>query len=280
MRAAVARDGLDGMLRDAERAYRSLPEGSPWRPLCCFLRGVGAHLEGDLGRARDHLAEGARTGAIAAPAVQALCLAQMALLAIGDGDGEQALLLAARARSQVERVGVDDHPTSALVYAVSALVRAHRDRVEEAQADRRRAARLLSRLVDYVPWYVVEARVVLARAALRLGDVTGSRTLLAEASRALGDDSTPVLRAWIDEASEQVEAFALTDLVRLSSLTTAELRVLALMPTHLTFREIGRRLHVSTNTIKTHTHAVYRKLDVRSRSEAVLRARATGLLDA
>ena len=43
---------------------------------------------------------------------------------------------------------------------------------------------------------------------------------------------------------------------------------------------MGRRLHVSANAIKTHAHAVCRKLDVCSRSEAVVRARSTGLLDA
>ena len=281
MRAAVCRDDIDKMLRDAERGYERSPEDSPWRALCCLLRGVGTHLQGDAGRARPDLEEGARRGAISAPSVQALCLAQLALLAIDAGDWEQGPLLAARARSQIERVGLEDHPTSALVFAVSALVRAHRDRVEDAQADRRRAIDLLARLVDYVGWYDVEARVVLARAALRLGDVTGTRTLLAEASRALaraGDDAV-VLRAWIDEVWEQVEAFAVTELVGPSSLTTAELRVLALMPTHLSFREMGRRLHVSANTIKTHAHAVYRKLDVCSRSEAVVRARSTGLLD-
>jgi LuxR family transcriptional regulator, maltose regulon positive regulatory protein len=281
MRAAVARDGVDRMQHDAATAYRHLPADSPWRSLCCLLRGVGQHLEGDAGAARIQLEEGARRGAIAAPGVQTLCLAQLALLAIGDGDWEQGSLLAMRARSQVERVGLDGHPTSALVYAVSALVRAYRDRIEDAQADRRRAAELLSRLLDYVTWYDVEARVALARAALRLGDVTGTRTLLGEASRALGhDDESPVLRAWIDEIWEQVEAFTVTELVGPSSLTTAELRVLALMPTHLSFREMGRRLHVSANTIKTHAHAIYRKLDVCSRSEAVVRARSTGLLDA
>ena len=123
-------------------------------------------------------------------------------------------------------------------------------------------------------------RIALARAALRLGDVTGARTLLAEASRAVsraGD--LPVLKAWVDDLWSQLEAFSATALVGPSSLTTAELRVLALLPTHLSFREMGRRLHVSANTIKTHAHAVYRKLDVCSRSEAVLRARETGLLD-
>ena len=121
---------------------------------------------------------------------------------------------------------------------------------------------------------------MLARAALRLGDVTGARTLLAEAERAVRHDDAAVhLRTWIAELREQVDAFTVTELVGPSSLTTAELRVLSLMPTHLSFREMGNRLHVSANTVKTHAHAVYRKLDVCSRSEAVVRARGTGLLD-
>jgi ATP/maltotriose-dependent transcriptional regulator MalT len=39
-------------------------------------------------------------------------------------------------------------------------------------------------------------------------------------------------------------------------------------------------LHVSANTVKTHAHAIYRKLDACSRSEAVERARDAGLLGA
>jgi LuxR family maltose regulon positive regulatory protein len=281
LRSAVARAGVAAMGRDAARGYERLPEESPWRSLCCLLEGVATHLQGDAAAARPRLEEGARRGAIEAPVVQALCLAQLALLAIDDGDWELARLLSARGRSQVERHGLDRHPTCALVIAVSAFVRAHRDRVDEAQADRRRATELMTRLEDYVAWYDVEVRVVLARTALRLGDVTGTRTLLAEAGRKLepGDDIR-VLRTWIDELWAQVEAFTVTELVGPSSLTTAELRVLALMPTHLSFREMGRRLHVSANTVKTHAHAVYRKLDVCSRSEAVVRARSTGLLDA
>jgi len=52
-----------------------------------------------------------------------------------------------------------------------------------------------------------------------------------------------------------------------------------LLPTHLSFREIGLRLQVSANTVKTHAHAVYRKLDACSRSEAVVQARRMGLVD-
>ena len=280
MRAAVARQGIAPMVADAARAYEGLRDDSPWRSLCCLLQGAGEYLAGDGEAAVARLEEGARRGAIGARGVQILCLAQLALAAIDDGDWEQGRLLASRARAQVERMDLAGSPTCALVYAVSALVRAHRDRVEDAQADRRKAIELLTQLVDYIPWYEVETRIVLARTALRLGDVTGTRTLLGEASRMLARaDDAAVLRRWIDELWSQTEAFTVTALVGPSSLTTAELRVLALMPTHLSFREIGRRLHVSANTVKTHAHAVYRKLDVCSRSEAVVRATETGLLD-
>jgi LuxR family maltose regulon positive regulatory protein len=55
--------------------------------------------------------------------------------------------------------------------------------------------------------------------------------------------------------------------------------VLRFLPSHLSFREIGARLHVSTNTVKTQALSVYRKLDVSSRSEAVARGQLVGLID-
>jgi LuxR family maltose regulon positive regulatory protein len=55
--------------------------------------------------------------------------------------------------------------------------------------------------------------------------------------------------------------------------------VLPLLATHLSFREIGERLFVSRNTIKTHAISVYRKLGVSSRSEAIHRADELGLVD-
>jgi LuxR family maltose regulon positive regulatory protein len=60
--------------------------------------------------------------------------------------------------------------------------------------------------------------------------------------------------------------------------SAAELRVLSLLPTDLSLRDIGRRLFISVNTVRTHTRALYRKLGVTSREEAVARANALGLL--
>ncbi len=51
-----------------------------------------------------------------------------------------------------------------------------------------------------------------------------------------------------------------------SSLTAAELRLVPLLPTHLSMQEIGDRLHISRNTVKSELISLYRKLGVSSRS--------------
>ena len=63
-----------------------------------------------------------------------------------------------------------------------------------------------------------------------------------------------------------------------STLTVAELRLLPYLTTHLTFPEIGERLYVSRNTVRSEAMAVYRKLNVNSRNGAVERARELGLV--
>jgi ATP/maltotriose-dependent transcriptional regulator MalT len=62
-----------------------------------------------------------------------------------------------------------------------------------------------------------------------------------------------------------------------SSLTAAELRLLPLLSTHLSFREIGERLYISPHTVKTQAYSIYRKLGVSSRSGAVTRTQELGL---
>ena len=61
-------------------------------------------------------------------------------------------------------------------------------------------------------------------------------------------------------------------------LTDSELRVLRLLATDLSKREIGSELYVSVNTVKTHVKHLYAKLDVQTRRQAIERARALGLL--
>jgi ATP/maltotriose-dependent transcriptional regulator MalT len=64
-----------------------------------------------------------------------------------------------------------------------------------------------------------------------------------------------------------------------TSLSRAEMRVLQLLPTHLSLSEIGDRLHISRNTVKSHVAAVYRKLGCSTRNEVVVRGRDLGLLE-
>jgi len=61
-------------------------------------------------------------------------------------------------------------------------------------------------------------------------------------------------------------------------LSDAELRVARYLPSNLTAYEIASELVVSANTVRTHMRHIYAKLDVHSRSEAVVRARELGLV--
>ena len=64
-----------------------------------------------------------------------------------------------------------------------------------------------------------------------------------------------------------------------SALTGAELRLLPLLSTHLSFAEIAAELFLSPNTAKTHAVSIYRKLNAGTRGQAVSRARELGLLE-
>jgi LuxR family transcriptional regulator, maltose regulon positive regulatory protein len=63
-----------------------------------------------------------------------------------------------------------------------------------------------------------------------------------------------------------------------SSLTAAELRVLPILATHLSFREIGAGKFLSPHTVKSQVMSIYRKLGASSRHQAVLRSRELGFL--
>ena len=54
--------------------------------------------------------------------------------------------------------------------------------------------------------------------------------------------------------------------------------VLKLISEGLTNQEIAQRLYLSTNTIKSHSIKIYRKLNVNNRNQAVSKARLLGIL--
>ena len=274
--AALGRKGLEAMSDHATVAAQEFPDDSPWLSMCCLINGAGLHLRGFREQARATLSEGARRGAVGAPNIQVLCLSQLALLAIEEGDWHGAETLASQSRDQVDRSGLGDYPVMALALAVSALVRSNRGMAEKAAADLRLGMRLLEALDEFAPWYEAESRIVLARAAARLDDVQSATRMLADAERLLRlTPDANVLGEWIEQTAATIEALSTSGA---RDLSPAELRVLQLMPTHLSLREIAEQSFLSPNTVKSQAQSVYRKLGVSSRGEAVAQARAAGLL--
>ncbi len=276
--ATLARQGIAAMRAAVAPARALLPDENPWHSLRCLLEGIALLLAGEREEARAELVEGNRRGAVGAPNLQALCLAQLAVLAAEEGAWDDAERDVARARAQIDRTGIGGYPMVALAFAVAAHVRASRGAVDQAAADLATGARLLEQLDEFAPWYEVETRIMLARAAARLGDPQAARALLDRAAREvelMGDDT--LLGRWVEETEGLLELQADS---AAEQLTVAELRILRQLPSHLSFPQIAAAAHLSPNTVKTHVRSIYSKFDVSSRREAIEHARRIGLLDA
>jgi LuxR family maltose regulon positive regulatory protein len=277
LRGCLAPSGLAAAAEDAARARALLPADSPWHALALLVLGVAQHLDGDAEAAGATLDEAGGRAAGHLPVVAATAHAQRALLAAEAEDWDEAARHVREARTALPPGGPD--AVRALIDATAAAVAAHRGEIAQARHDADEADRLLASRADFPPWLVCESHVWLARAAIRLSDGPTARRLLARAARlvpAVGHEVT--LSRWIHEGWDRADAFAESATGDGPTLTNAELRILRLLPSHLSFREIGMRLHVSTNTVKTQALAVYRKLDVSCRSDAVERGGQAGLL--
>ena len=114
---------------------------------------------------------------------------------------------------------------------------------------------------------------------IELSDPAGASATVAQLRAALADGpDLGVLHSQADELAGELETrFQTTE--RGEHLTPAEMRLLPLLTTHLTFREIADHLDVSRNTVKTQAICTYRKLGASSRSEAIQRATELGLVE-
>jgi LuxR family maltose regulon positive regulatory protein len=137
----------------------------------------------------------------------------------------------------------------------------------------------LPRLTHAIGSFSVFLRIELVRVHLALGDANGALLLLDEVDEIFSRrPRLGVLREDSKALRGQVEANVRRSTGRPATLTAAELRLLPLLTTHLSFREIATRLYVSRNTVKTQAISVYRKLGVSSRGEAIVRASELGLV--
>ena len=278
LRAILCRDGPTTMRRDARAAWEGLSPDSPYRATMLQVEGVSYLLEGDLDRADAVLAH-AYDSAIGdgSPPLGALTLAERFLIAAERDDRPVADRLVRRAVEIVETGGFDGYWTSALVFASAARSAAYGGDIPAARGFARRAARLRPLLTYALPVVSVQALIELARAYVSLAELAGAGAVLEQASGILQQrPDLGSLAATVEQLKSVVGQF--DGIAKgASALTTAELRLVPLLSTHLTMPEIGDRLFISRHTVKTQTLSLYRKLGVSSRGEAVARISQLGL---
>jgi LuxR family transcriptional regulator, maltose regulon positive regulatory protein len=279
LRAKLCRHGIRQMRADAELALTLLPVGSLWRDPATLLLGISRLLAGDLGVADRVLAEAVEVSQDSGATVAAsVALAERAILAIGRQDWQAAETLVNQARSVVASARLEECVTSMVLYAAGARVAIHHGNLDQAQQDLARARQLRPQATHALPYYAVQARLELTRAYLVLADLAAARRVLGEVDDLLRwrpdlgtlPEQAGQLRSQLDHARG--------DVVGAAPLTTAELRLVPLLATHLSFREMGQRLYVSQHTVKTQAMSIYRKLGASSRSQAVQRVQEIGLL--
>jgi LuxR family maltose regulon positive regulatory protein len=276
----MCRGGIEQMRRDASQAVLLTPESSMLRGFALAVSGAAHLLGGRDGEADVDLAlaadVGQRTG-FGSDVVAAL--ACRASVAIERNDWPAATMFVAEGHAWTREHSVDDYLATALLTAVSARVALHEADHEAATEGLVRAQRLRPQLTFIFPWLSVLVRLELAHAYMALGDAAAVWTILREVDEIFRHrPDLGVLAQRKDEMRQRLVDMPVTT-SGASTLTSAELRVLPMLATHLTMPEIASRLFVSRHTIKSQSASIYRKLGVSTRSDAVERARAIGLLD-
>jgi len=279
LRTLLCRRGLDEMRYDASAALNGLGPTSPYRPAMLHAVATADLLEGNVesadelfARAMDEAISGGSTPFVA------LLLAERGMIAVERNEWADAGEYATEALALIDESQFDDYWTSALVFAWSARVASHDGDVARANDLVQRAARLRPLLTYALPVVSAQALLELARAYVALGDPGGAQAALSQLRDI--ERHRPALgtaHAQANELRARLETMK-GEMLGLSSLTTAELRLLPLLPSHLSLAEIGERLFVSRNTVKTQAISIYRKLGVSTRRETIDRMQDLGLI--
>jgi len=281
LRAILCRRGAEQMRTDADEAIRRFAAVGYVDPAPLALQGIALVLSGDLdggdGSFQDAVGVANEAGA---PDTLALATCERSLLAMARNDWNRGEVLADQARTALRQAGFEESYLTPLVCAAHARAAMHRGDVPAARRELIGAQRLRPLLTYALPHLAVQARIELARVHLALADPAGASTLIREVDELLRrrsslgvlGDQARALRDRLAKESGSVVPGA-------STLTAAELRLLPLLATHLSFPQIGEELFLSRNTIKSQAVSIYRKLGVASRSPAVTRARELGLLE-
>jgi LuxR family transcriptional regulator, maltose regulon positive regulatory protein len=205
-----------------------------------------------------------------APSGQAAAVASLAASRLGLG--AVAAPLSRASASALARRGVRSGTAAALAELAQAAVA--EERGEPAEAERRCLA-----AVEHADEPPTRAIALLHLARLRSSAPGDARAALEEAGAELSHcEGAKLLEMLTEEIRSELWALDRSQAAATGELSPAEQRVLRLLTTRLTQREIANELYVSFNTVKTHARVIYRKLGVSSRPAAASAARALNLI--
>jgi LuxR family transcriptional regulator, maltose regulon positive regulatory protein len=280
LRAGMCAAGPERMMADAAFSLAQEPAWSPWRDGALWLLAEAHLLAGHPDEARALFAE-ASTAATAMSNWDTIpiCAAQIAGLAMDRGEWEEAADQLNLALDTIEAQRLHDYVFSLPALAGAARLSLHHGDVKEAHRQLAQAMRARLSATYLLPYHSVRLRLQLARVYLALAEQATVRQLLREIDDIVS--RRPALGTLIDEVDglrDVLESRASPKATGTVPLTPAELRLLPYLQTHLTADMIAERLFLSSHTIKTEVKAIYRKLGVSSRNDAVQRATAIGLL--
>jgi len=286
LEAMICFDDLGGAMAAADDALAVLPAASPARSAVQALSAWHAHLLGEPEQAQ-LLARAALAGQVHLPSaglplVAYLPVAVLALVACDRGDLDGAAGLAAEAVVARDGGPLRGAPHTLPVTCASARLQTLRGDPEQAVSrclaglDLARDWRDSSLMVPALLVELARAHVALGRAedaaaAARAGlaRIAGARDagVLAAALRAFEAPRRAPTRAGLTRGQAAVD-----------ELSSREIEVLRGLAGTGSLREVADGLYISRNTIKTHTRALYAKLGVGTREEAVRRGRELGLV--
>jgi LuxR family maltose regulon positive regulatory protein len=279
LRVMMCASGPERMLADAEFAAAQERPSGTWRDTALCLLGQAHLVSGDLEHAVAALEDATSAGmALAHTDTVVLSDSELALIAMDGGRWEEAARRVNTALGIVEAQQMHDYAISILTFAAAARVALHRADIAEADRRLMQGMRVRPASTFVLPFLATRGRLELARICMMRADQAGARLLLREIDDILL--RRPRLGTMVDQVSE-FRAIASRNSVGkpgVSPLTSAELRLLPYLQTHLTIAEVAERLQISRNTVGTQVTAIYRKLSVSSRGEAVRQATTLGLL--
>jgi len=237
------------------------------------------YLSGDPARARHVLSEALRDPlAQRRPYGFIIALTTSALIALDEGDADNGQHAAGRALDFAAAAGLADNQVSALAHVALGRALSAAGRSDSARTEIEHGVRLLRGGV--MPAQQIYALLWAAPAAHATGDLPRALALTQEAEELLASfDDAGTLTALLQDVQRRLSlARRRRHQPNSAALTESELAVLRALQSPKSQRAIARELSISINTVKTHTSAIYRKLAVGSRDDAVTRATELGLL--